>query len=195
MAKKLLYVGETTLICPFVTNWRGTVSLFGRLRAHWFYPVFAAAVALSFALGRVEGLASPPLEAAILFLLVLLSPLAFFACYRRRLNRRQRVVGCLAASCSGLFIAGWAIPAPSQDILPHLWWARMAELVLIALLEIAILYRLLGLMFRGDPTAEQLSKASGAPAWVAWIMLLEANFWKAVWNALRRGSGAADRDG
>lgn len=82
----------------------------------------------------------------------------------------------------------------SQQILPLLSWARTSEIVLIALLELAILYRLLRLMFRGNPTAEQLSKASGAPGWLAYIMLLEANFWKTIWNIVRRGAGAADRE-
>jgi hypothetical protein len=168
--------------------------LLDRISAHWFYAAFIILTTLAFAFGRIGSFPSPSLEAATLSVLVVIPPSLFLACYRERMNRRQLAVGSLAASCTGLFIAGWAVPASSQHILPHLGWARTSGLVLIALIEVGVLYRLIRLLFQGNPTAEQLSKASGAPPWLAYIMLLEATFWKAVWHFLRRGAGAADRE-
>jgi hypothetical protein len=168
--------------------------LLSRLSAHWFYAAFAILTSLAFALGRIGRFPSPSFEAATLFVLVVIPPSLFLACYRERTNRRQLAAGSLGASCTGLFIASWAIPASSQHILPHLGWARTSGLVLIALIEVVVLYRLIRLLFQGNPTAEQLSKASGAPPWLAYMMLLEASFWKTIWHFLRRGAGAADRE-
>lgn len=126
-------------------------------------------------------------EAAMLFDLCIFVPLLYALCYRKVLPPRQLLLRTAGLACLGIFIASKLVPAEAQVVLPHLSWARIAGLAVLALIELRLMVELMKLVFACGSTAEDIASRSGMPPWVARLMLLEARFWKAVWKLIRRG--------
>ena len=126
-----------------------------------------------------------PAELVILFDLCLFVPLLFLLCYRRRLPIRALLLRSAALLLFGLWFAAWIVPPESRDLLRQLGGLRPIGLALLAIAELGLLVVVVRLVFSGASSADVAAR-SGAPEWVARLMLLEARFWKAVWQLLRR---------
>lgn len=155
--------------------------------ANWFFLVLPVLLLIEWAFSRSSVWSDPaPAEAAMLFDLCVFMPALYALCYRNQLPVRQLALRTLALSFLGIFIASTLVPAEAQIVLPRLSWARTAGLVVLALIELRLLVEALKLVFSGRSTAEEVSSRTGAPPWIARLMLLEARFWKAVWRLVRR---------
>ncbi|MGZ8348327.1 MAG: hypothetical protein ACXWUP_14565 [Allosphingosinicella sp.] len=155
-------------------------------QAHWFVLLLPLLLAIEIGVARTTDWASPGLsEAAILFDLCLFVPLLCWLCYRRRSAPRALLVRTAALLLSGLYVATWLVPPEGQVLLAQLLPLRPLGLALLALAEFAVLVGVLRLVFSGRADAEQVAARSGAPRWVARLMLLEARFWQAVWRWIR----------
>ena len=124
-------------------------------------------------------------EAVTLFDWCVSVPLLYYLCYRNQLSTRQLALRLLALACFGLWFATWLVPEPSQSLLPHLGWARMAGIAIIAAVEIRLVVAAIRIAFSRNATIEQLTLASGAPPLIAKLLLLEARFWRAVWRFIK----------
>ena len=124
-------------------------------------------------------------EAAILADLCVVVPLLYFWCYRGRLPAHHLLVRSAALACMGLWLASLLIPAADQAILPHFSWARTLGILGLALVELYILIVLMKLLFSGKASLEEISKRSGAPPFVARLMMAEARFWSWLWRLIR----------
>lgn len=153
---------------------------------NWFFIAFGAVLAGSYGLARSRTFLADGGEVAIVADLCLTVPLLYSWCYWNRLPRRQVAIRAAALACLGVWIAGRLIPAADQTILPHLSWARMLGVVVLALIELRVLVAVVRLAFSGTATAEEVSARSGAPPIIARLMLIEARFWQRVWKLLRR---------
>ena len=155
---------------------------------NWFLLLLPALFAVSyFSLQSGEWRNSPrAAEAVTLFDWTVSVPLLFFLCYRSQLTAQQMALRLLGLACLGVWVASWLVPVSAQVILPHLGWARLAGMAVLALLELRLLMLALKLAFSGEATADELARISGAPPLLAKLMLLEANFWRAVWRYIRR---------
>ena len=155
-------------------------------RRNWFVPLLAVLLAIELAFARATLWPEDVLaEAAILFDLCLFVPPLHALCYRRRLARRALLIRTAALALAGLYIASLLVPAEAQRLLAELAWARPAGLAVIAAFELWVVVATVKLVF-GGAGSDEIAARSGAPLWVARLMLLEARFWKAVWRFLRR---------
>ncbi|TFI59353.1 hypothetical protein E2493_05820 [Sphingomonas parva] len=151
---------------------------------HWFLLVLPVLLAISFAVTR--NAAGGPVELVTLIDWCVSVPLLYFLCYRNRLSGWQMALRLLAIACAGLWVAGRLVPAAAQEILPQLGWLRGLGLAAIALVELRLLVLGVRLAFSGSADAAQLSARTGAPPFLARLMLLEARFWRWVWRLIRR---------
>src|SRR5687768_6128771 len=157
-----------------------------RLGAHWFVPVFAFILGALWLAGRDSIFMAEGGEAAILADLCLTAPILYVLCYRRRHSPLQLGLRALALACLGIWLGSWIIPAPDQSLLTRMGPLRVAGLFVLAAIEVRLLVAMLRLVFGGEASADEVSRATGAPPFVARLMLLEARFWKAVWRLIRR---------
>lgn len=155
------------------------------LGAHWYLPAFLAMVAAVWLLARTPAFMNEGGEAALLLDLCVTAPALYLLCYGRRQPARVVAIRMLGIACAGVWIGSWLIPASEQAFLPQLAPVRWAGLILLGLVECVALVAVLRIAFSGKGTAEDISAASGAPPWVARLMLWEANFWRAAWRFLR----------
>jgi hypothetical protein len=164
-----------------------TAQLQGWLRSNWFLVLISPLVLIEWLV--VRSLAAdmgPFTEAVVLFDLCLFIPLLYVLCYRGQLPLKHLLLRVLGLVCLGVYVASYIVPQAAQQVLPQLSWARTASLPVLALVELALFVTVLRLVWGRDATAQQVQAASGAPAWVARLMVLEARFWKAVWRLIRR---------
>jgi hypothetical protein len=55
-------------------------------------------------------------------------------------------------------------------------------MAVMAAIELWLVAAVVKLVFRGGATAEEVSASSGAPRWIARLMVAEARFWKYLWR-------------
>jgi hypothetical protein len=156
--------------------------------ANWFVPAFALLLGISWLFTRSVdwGRSAAAAEAVTLFDWAVTVPLLYFLCYRRTLKPWIMAVRLLALACLGVWIAGSLVPSAAQILLPHLSWPRTLGLAVLMLVELRLILLALKLAFEGKASAEELADRSGAPPWLARLMLLEARFWRAVWRLISR---------
>jgi hypothetical protein len=163
------------------------VTIAARMRSHWFVVLLPALLLIEYGFARSTDWTSDRVaEAAILFDLCLFVPLLYLLCYRQSLSVRALLVRSAALCLAGIYIASLLVPPEGQVLLDDLSLLRPAGLVVLALIELKLLIELVKLVFSGRTTAEEIAARSGAPEWVARLMMLEARFWKALWALIRR---------
>lgn len=151
---------------------------------NWFFIAFSALLAGAYGITRLNEFVSSGGEAAVLADLCILVPLLYFWCYRRRLPTHHLIMRSVALACLGLWLASLLIPAADQAILPHFSWARTLGILGLALVELYILIVLMKLLFSGKASPEEISRRSGAPPFVARLMMMEARFWSWLWRLI-----------
>lgn len=164
-----------------LTNWT---------RRNWFLPVLVLLLAIEWAFARAapwgrDGLA----EAAILFDLCLFVPALHYLCYRRSLKRKPLLLRTAALAFLGIYIASHLIPPEAQRLVAALGWARLVGLAVMVAFELWLVVTAVKLAYGGGATAAEVSAKSGAPPWIARIMVAEARFWKWLWRLIRGGRG------
>lgn len=157
-----------------------------RLAAHWFVPAFALILGALWLVARDPMFMAGGGEAAVLADLCLTVPILYLLCYRRRRSAAQLGLRALALACLGIWLGSWIIPESDQSVLIRLGPLRVAGLVVLALIELRLLVAMVRLVFGPETNSEEVSRVTGAPPFVAKLMLLEARFWKAVWRLIRR---------
>jgi len=157
------------------------------LRSNWFVLVLPLLLLVEWLVVRsLAGEMGQHVEAVVLFDLCLFMPALYLLCYRGSLPLKRLALRALGLACLGMYLATYIVPEAAQQLLPHLAWARTVSLPVIALIEIVFIVTVVRLVWRSDATVERVQAASGAPAWVARLMLLEARMWKALWRLIRR---------
>ena len=126
------------------------------------------------------------LEVVVLFDLCVFMPLLYVLCYRRIVPLKQLVLRTVALACLGIYLATYLVPEPLQALLPQLGPLRIAGLGVLMLIELRLLVAAVRIVWGRDGSVEQVQAASGAPAWMARIMVMEARFWKRLWRLIRR---------
>ena len=157
------------------------------LKANWFLAAAPVLFLVEWLVVRDIGAEmGRHVEAVVLFDLCVFLPALYILCYRPSLPIGQLMLRTAALVCLGIYVAGWLVPAEAQQLLPRLAWARTAGLVVLALIELRLLLAVIDLIYRKNGTVEQVQAASGAPRWIARLLLLEARFWRGVWKLIRR---------
>lgn len=157
------------------------------VRTNWFLAVAPVLLLVEWLVIRDIGIdMGRDVEAVVLFDLCVFMPSLFLICYRNGLTPGQTILRTMALVCLGIYLAGWLVPAEAQQLLPQLAWARTAGLVVLGLIELRVLLLVVNLVYRKGGSIEQVQVASGAPRWVARLLMLEARFWRAVWALIRR---------
>lgn len=159
----------------------------GWARRNWFLPLLALLVAIEWAFARATDWSSDGVaEAVILFDMCLFVPILYMLCYRRRVALKPLLVRAAALSFLGLYVASFLVPPQAQHLVAELGWARLVGWAVLALVELWVVVKIVRLVFGGEATTEDVAARSGAPRWIARMMLIEARFWKALWRLFRR---------
>jgi hypothetical protein len=152
---------------------------------NWFLLLLPALVAVGYLVSR-SAPGGPQLERVLLLDALVSVPLLYFLCYRGTLTRGHMTLRLVALACAGVWLAAKLVPPSSQELLPYLGWARMAGLAVIFLFEVRLVVLAVRMAFAGRSDSAQLSAATGAPLWLAKLMLMEARFWRWLWALISR---------
>ena len=164
-----------------------TIALRGWMKANWFVVAVPLLLLVEWLVVRdLGGEMGRFLEAVVLFDLCLFMPLLYVLCYRRSVPRAQLVLRAVALACLGIYLATYLVPEPLQAVLPQLGPLRLAGLAVLMLIELRLLFLALRMVWGRDASVEQVQAASGAPPWIARLMVLEARMWKRLWRLIRR---------
>lgn len=156
------------------------------LRSNWFVALVPPLLLIEWLVTRSVGSEmGAALEAVVLFDLVLFMPALYVLCYRGRIALKPLVLRTLGLACLGIYLASYLVPEAAQQVLPQLYWARICGLAVLALIELRLLFMVMRMVWGASANAEQVQAASGAPPWIARLLILEARFWKAVWRLIR----------
>jgi hypothetical protein len=157
------------------------------LKANWFVVAVPLLLLVEWLVVRdLGGEMGRFLEAVVLFDLCLFMPLLYLLCYRNKVPRRQLVLRAMALACLGIYVATYLVPEPLQAVLPQLGPLRIAGLGVLMLIELRLLIAAVRVVWGRDGSVEQVQAASGAPAWMARLMVMEARLWKRLWRLIRR---------
>jgi len=156
------------------------------IKSHWFLPLFAGVL-------LIEYLVSPLLlrenaqwaEKIILFDLCLFVPLAYFLCYRARHNIKALAIRTIGLIFVGVWFASWLIPENNQNLLPFLGVGRNIGLAIFALIELIAFAAIVKLVYSRNADSKLIANQTGMPELFVRLAMLEARFWKAVWNFFR----------
>jgi hypothetical protein len=153
------------------------------MRRNWFLPALVLLLAIEWAFARAtiwgrDGFA----EAVVLFDMCLFVPALHYFCYRRSLARRALLLRTVGLAFLGFYIASHLIPPEARRLVAALGWARLVGMAVMAAIELWLVAAVVKLVFRGGATAEEVSASSGAPRWIARLMVAEARFWKYLWR-------------
>jgi hypothetical protein len=159
-----------------------------RLREKWFFLIaLPLAIAIEWAFARsLDWTAYPRSEWVALFDLCVFMPLLYLAAFSSELTRKARLLRCLGIAGIGLFASSVIVPAPNQVIISELSILRNWAMVGIAAFEGWVLWKVIGAVYRRNADAKTLEREFAMPEWIAKLMVLEAKFWKTVWQFLRR---------
>ena len=157
-----------------------------RLAAHWFVPAFALILGALWLAARDVTFMAEGGEVAIVADLCLTAPVLYLLCYRRRHSALQLGLRALALACLGIYLGSWIVAETDQALLTRLAPLRVAGLIVLAAIELRLLFAMMRLVFGTEASADEVSRVTGAPPFVAKLVLLEARFWKAVWRLIRR---------
>ena len=153
--------------------------------AHWYAPLFVAMLVSAWLLARTPLFMEPGGEAALLFDLCLTAPILYCLCYAKRQPVQVTLIRALAIASGGLWLATWIIPPSEQLLLPQLAPLRWIGIAVLALFELKLSIAAVRMAFSGRGSAEDLRAASGAPIWIARLMLWEARMWRGLWRLIR----------
>ena len=156
--------------------------------ANWFALVAPVLLLMAWSIsGSTPWSASPSaMEAALLVDACITLPVLFALCYWRTMPLWQLALRAMALACLGIFLLGYIIPEKSQVLLPGFTVARTIGLALLFLIEVRLVIAAVRMAFSSEVSAEKLARETGAPPFIAKLMVLEASFWKAVWRFFRR---------
>jgi len=160
-------------------------------RAHWFFfvaPIVVAGnifVALS-SRGEIDRL----LEAGLLFDLAVLLPCLYWLCYKARGKKAAIRAGAL--SCLGIWGALKLVPEAEQNLMAYVAPLRYVGLAALIWLELAVLLAIYRSIFKGGTSHEATARVQAEtdmPPWAARLLVLEAMFWRRIWQGLKRMLG------
>ena len=157
------------------------------LRSNWFAVAVPLLLLVEWLVIRdMGGEMGRFLEIVVLFDLCVFMPLLYVLCYRRTVPLRQLVLRTVALVCLGIYLATYLVPEPLQALLPQLGPLRIAGLAVLMLIELRLAIAAIRIVWGRDGSVEQVQAASGMPAWMAKLMVLEARMWKRLWQLIRR---------
>lgn len=159
-----------------------------RPREKWFFLIaLPLAIAIEWAFARsLDWSAYPRSEWVALIDLCVFMPVLYLAAFASELTRKARLLRCIGIAGIGLFAASLIVPEPNQFIIGELSTLRKAAMVGILAVEGWILWKVIGAVYRRNADAKALERDFAMPEWIAKLMVLEAKFWKAVWQFVRR---------
>lgn len=164
-----------------------STALRGWLRTNWFAVAVPVLLLVEWLVVRdVGGEMGRFLEAVVLFDLCVFMPLLYVLCYRGAVPLKQLVLRTVALVCLGIYLATYLVPEPLQALLPQLDPLRIAGLAVLMLIELRLLIAAIRIVWGRNGTVEEVQAASGAPAWAARLMVMEARFWTWLWRMIRR---------
>jgi hypothetical protein len=157
-------------------------------REKWFFLIaLPLAITIEWAFARtLDWTAYPRSEWVALIDLCVFMPMLYLAAFTSELTRKARLLRCVGIAGAGLFASSFIVPEPNQFIIGELSAVRKVAMVGIVAFEAWVLWKVIGAVYRQNADAKTLEREFAMPEWIAKLMVLEARFWKAVWQFLRR---------
>lgn len=159
---------------------------FSLMRRHWFVLLLLLLASASYGFttsidwqldGRVA-------EMVLLFDVCVSLPSLYFLCYRGTLTSKQMALRLLGLACLGIWFVSWLVPESAQSMISQFGWLRSVGIAILVVIELRVITGAIKMAFSGKASADELASASGAPPWIARLMLLEARFWRWLWRRI-----------
>lgn len=153
------------------------------LRSNWFYPLAVAVILGDISALHLQDWSHRRLfETAVLFDLAVVLPLRYLWCYRAR--GAAVILPSIALASLGIWATGHLIPVEHQHVLGSLNWVRTTTMVVLAMIEIRILFSFYKAIFASDKTpeeiAEKLTRDVKLPPWLTRVIALEARMLRSL---------------
>lgn len=157
-------------------------------REKWFFLIaLPSAIAIEWAFARsLDWAAYPRSEWVALFDLCVFMPIVYLLAFSNTLTRKACLLRAAGIAGLGLLATKFIVPDANQFVLSQLSAVRNSMLVFVLLFEGWIMWKVVGAVYRKGADARQLERDFAMPEWIAKLMVLEAEFWKAVCQFLRR---------
>ncbi len=152
---------------------------------HWFLalaPIVLAVDSVVANSGPIDGLVA----FGVIFDLVLLLPVLYLLCYRKR--TRGAIVRALGLACLGVWAATKLIPEADRALLSYLEPLRFVGLAVLVVLELAVVRVIYQSLSAGDgqnALAKKLADNSDTPEWVSRLLAWEAVLWRKLFSFVR----------
>lgn len=162
------------------------LQLVSTARRHWFYLLLPAALLAFYSTAMSADWRTDARigEAALLLDWCLFVPALYALYLRGTVSGRALGLRVLALACSGLWFARWLTPDASEVVLAAVAPLRWVGIAVLVLAEAAVLAAVVRVAFSREPDVAAIER-HGVPTLLARLMVLEARFWRWVWQRLR----------
>lgn len=153
---------------------------------HWFIFV-APIVLLANVVVAMAGPIDRLVEAGMLVDLVIVLPVLYVLCYRKK--KRGTGARALGLACLGVWVATKLVPEVDRGLLLYIEPLRYAGFAVLVFLEIAIIrlvFRSLAAGYTEETVAKSVADESEMPDWVAKLLVWEAGLWRTLYASVRR---------
>ncbi|MEM8546717.1 MAG: hypothetical protein AAGF46_01015 [Pseudomonadota bacterium] len=164
------------------------------LTQHWFMALAPMVVVLNIVVTQVEPMTAL-IEFGVLFDLVVLIPVCYALCYRKR--RSGTGIRTIALACLGVWVATKLVPEGDRALLAYIEPVRYLGLAVLVLLELALIRRVFSALSSGssaDAVVKRTQEQGDMPEWVARLLVWEAGLWRRLAAVLRRILGLRPRN-
>ncbi|MDA9918552.1 hypothetical protein N9D37_01510 [Erythrobacter sp.] len=154
----------------------------------WFFiAVLPIAFGIEWAFAvTLDWSAYPRSEWVMLVDLCVFMPVIYLTLFASDLGLKARLLRACGVAGLGLFVTSFIVPDSNQFILSELSAIRNVLLVFVFLFEGWVFWKVIDAIYKKNADAKTLERDFAMPEWIAKLMVLEAKFWKAVWNFFGR---------
>ncbi len=157
-----------------------------KLKQNWFWPIAIFLWATAWILARQMAQDIPAnYEYALLFDVFITMPVLLWLCYRSQLTKKALILRVVGVVSLGIWLASRMIEPERQTILPLLNALRDIGLGVVIAIELWLLVSILKIVFKKGTTSQVLVD-QGVPKFMAKLMLIEARFWRWVFNLIKK---------
>lgn len=157
----------------------------GTAARHWIAAVPPLLVFAAWRTGVLDG-ASTGLRAGFLAFTCVLLPIAYHLSTRSGSKGAVAPVRSLGLALGAISLNGWLLFDRSDPVFRPFAYEQWLLVALVVAIEVRVTAMILSSVFRANPDEAAIAERAGLPRFVARLMILEANFWRAVYRFLSR---------
>jgi hypothetical protein len=159
------------------------------LRQHWFLVAASLIIISDISVVAFDKWQNARLlEAALLADFAIIIPLLYLVCYRA--NGKRALIRAVGLCCLGIWAVGHIVPEAQHHLVEKVSFLRYVGLGVLLLIELKLMISIYRAMFgkqeQMKANIESSLKNANLPPWLARVVMIEALFWRKLWQFLQR---------